>query len=156
MTQERGDTQDHLPWPPVIAEARSPFTAVRVAALLLARSRGFGERVAAVADALNAAHTDWLFETRVVSDELLQLQSNWFSDFRTTTGFALSDSPNGTLLHLEDSLLSREAALRTGGTGHRTYNPGSQSHHRGYSKHELSSAGPQSSQHPRYQALARS
>ena len=32
-----------------------------------------------------AAHTDWLFETRVVADELLQLQSNWFSDFRTTT-----------------------------------------------------------------------
>ena len=93
----------HLPWPPVIAEARSPFTAVRVAALLLARPRGFGERVAAVADALNAAHTDWLFETRVVADELLQLQSNWFSDFRTTTGFALNDSPNGTLLHLEDS-----------------------------------------------------
>ena len=93
----------HLPQPPVIAEARSPFTTVRVAALLLARPRGFGERVAAVADALNAAHTDWLFETRVVSDELLQLQSNWFSDFRTTTGFALNDSPNGTLLHLEDS-----------------------------------------------------
>jgi hypothetical protein len=59
--------------------------------------------VAAVADALNAAHTDWLFETRVVADELLQLQSNWFSDFRTTTGFALNDSPNGTLIHLEDS-----------------------------------------------------
>jgi hypothetical protein len=87
----------------VIAEARSPFTAVRVAALLLARPRGFGERVAAVADALNAAHTDWLFETRVVADELLQLQSNWFSDFRTTTGFALNDAPNGTLIHLEDS-----------------------------------------------------
>ena len=83
--------------------SRSPFTAVRVASLLLARPRGFGERVAAVADALNAAHTDWLFETRVVADELLQLQSNWFSDFRTTTGFTLSDSPNGTLLHLEDS-----------------------------------------------------
>ena len=58
---------------------------MRIAALLLARPRGFGERVAAVADALNAAHTDWLFETRVVADELLQLQSNWFSDFRTTT-----------------------------------------------------------------------
>ena len=41
-----------LPQPPVIAEARSPFTAVRIAALLLARPRGFGERVAAVADAL--------------------------------------------------------------------------------------------------------
>ena len=103
MNQERSSGQDHLPWPPVIAEARSPFTAVRVAALLLARPRGFGERVAAVADALNAAHTDWLFETRVVADELLQLQSNWFSDFRTTTGFALNDAPNGTLIHLEDS-----------------------------------------------------
>ncbi len=97
------DAPHPLPWPPVIAEARSPFTAVRVAALLLARPRGFGERVAAVADALNAAHTDWLFETRVVADELLQLQSNWFSDFRTTTGFALNDAPNGTLIHLEDS-----------------------------------------------------
>ncbi len=93
----------HLPWPPVIAEARSPFTAVRVAALILARPRGSSERVAAVADALNAAHTDWLFETRVVADELLQLQSNWFSDFGTTTGFVLDDSANGVLLHLENS-----------------------------------------------------
>ncbi len=103
MSQEGSSPQSHLPWPPVIAEARSPFSAVRVAALLLARPRGGGERVAAIADALNAAHTDWLFETRVVADELLQLQSNWFSDFRTTTGFTLSDSPNGSLLHLEDS-----------------------------------------------------
>lgn len=100
---DSSNMQSNLPQPPVIAEARSPFTAVRVASLLLARPRGFGERVAAVADALNAEHTDWLFETRVVADELLQLQSNWFSDFRTTTGFALNDSPNGTLLHLEDS-----------------------------------------------------
>ena len=103
MNRARDDSQNHLPWPPVIAEARSPFSAVRVAALLLVRPRGGGERVAAVAYALNAAHTDWLFETRVVADELLQLQSNWFSDFRTTTGFTLSDSPNGALLHLEDS-----------------------------------------------------
>jgi hypothetical protein len=73
-----------LPWPPVIAEARSPFTAVRVATLMLGRGRGVRERLADIADALNAAHLDWLFERRVVADELLQLQANWFSDFRTS------------------------------------------------------------------------
>ena len=92
-----------LPWPPVIAEARSPFTAVRVAALMLARKRGLRERLADIADALNAAHLDWLFERRVVIDELLQLQANWFSDFRTTTGFIVEDSDQGPVITLEDS-----------------------------------------------------
>jgi hypothetical protein len=92
-----------LPWPPVIAEARSPFTAVRVAALMLARKRGLRERLADIADALNAAHLDWLFERRVVADELLQLQANWFSDFRTTTGFIVEDSDQGPVITLEDS-----------------------------------------------------
>jgi hypothetical protein len=92
-----------LPWPPVIAEARSPFTAVRVAALMLARKRGLRERLADIADALNAAHLDWLFERRVVIDELLQLQANWFSDFRTTTGFIVEDSDQGPVVTLEDS-----------------------------------------------------
>jgi hypothetical protein len=92
-----------LPWPPVIAEARSPFTAVRVAALMRARKRGLRERLADIADALNAAHLDWLFERRVVIDELLQLQANWFSDFRTTTGFIVEDSDQGPVVTLEDS-----------------------------------------------------
>jgi len=80
----------------VIAEARSPFTAVRVATLMLARSRGERERLADIADALNAVHLDWLFERRVVADELLQLQANWFSDFRTTTGFIVEDGDHRT------------------------------------------------------------
>jgi len=92
-----------LPWPPVIAEARSPFTAVRVATLMLGRARGARERLADIADALNAAHLDWLFERRVVIDELLQLQANWFSDFRTTTGFIVEDSDQGPVVTLEDS-----------------------------------------------------
>lgn len=92
-----------LPWPPVIAEARSPFTAVRVVALMLARKRGLRERLADIADALNVAHLDWLFERRVVIDELLQLQANWFSDFRTTTGFIVEDSDQGPVVTLEDS-----------------------------------------------------
>jgi len=107
-----------LPWPPVIAEARSPFTAVRVAALMLARKRGLRERLADIADALNAAHLDWLFERRVVADELLQLQANWFSDFRTTTGFIVEDSDQGPVITLEDSLrmsgwLERQVAKAT-------------------------------------------
>jgi len=92
-----------LPWPPVIAETRSPFTAVRVATLILGRARGARERLADIADALNAAHLDWLFERRVVADELLQLQANWFSDFRTTTGFIVEDGDQGPVVTLEDS-----------------------------------------------------
>jgi hypothetical protein len=100
---KRDDATIQLPWPPVIAEARSPFTAVRVAALLLARSRGARERIDAIADALNAAHLDWLFERRVVADELLQLQANWFGDFRTTTGFIVEETDRGAELLLEDT-----------------------------------------------------
>ena len=99
----RDDATIQLPWPPVIAESRSPFTAVRVASLLLARQRGARERVDAVADALNAAHLDWLFERRVVVDELLQLQANWFGDFRTTTGFIVEETDRGAELLLEDT-----------------------------------------------------
>jgi hypothetical protein len=87
----------------VIAEARSPFTAVRVATLMLGRARGERERLADIADALNAAHLDWLFERRVVADELLQLQANWFSDFRTTTGFIVEDGDQGAVVTLEAS-----------------------------------------------------
>ena len=54
----RDDATMPLPWPPVIAESRSPFTAVRVAALLLGRPRGVRERVADIADALNAVFDD--------------------------------------------------------------------------------------------------
>ena len=92
-----------LPHPPVVAEARSPFTTLRVATLLLDRPRGATERVAAIVDALNAAHLDWMFESRVVADELLQLQANWFGDFRTAAGFVVADSTDGATLHLEDS-----------------------------------------------------
>ena len=94
-----------LPHPPVIAEARSPFTTLRVASLLLARPRGVEDRIAAITDALNAAHLDWMFEARVVADELLQLQANWFGDFRTAAGFVVADgaAPGGATLQLEDS-----------------------------------------------------
>jgi hypothetical protein len=70
---------------------------------MLGRGRGVRERLADIADALNAAHLDWLFERRVVADELLQLQANWFSDFRTTTGFIVEDGDQGPVVTLEDS-----------------------------------------------------
>ena len=74
-----------------------------MATLMLARSRGTRERLADIADALNAVHLDWLFERRVVADELLQLQANWFSDFRTTTGFIVEDGDQGAVVTLESS-----------------------------------------------------
>jgi hypothetical protein len=70
---------------------------------MLNRTRGVHERLADIADALNAAHLDWLFERRVVADELLQLQANWFSDFRTTTGFIVEVGDQGPVVTLEDS-----------------------------------------------------
>ena len=76
--------------------------------MLFARPRGGTERIAAIVDALNAAHLDWMFEARVVADELLQLQANWFGDFRTAAGFVVSDgtgaaASSGATLQLEDS-----------------------------------------------------
>jgi len=102
-SQPPGPLPHQLPHPPVIAEARSPFTTLRVASLLLARPRGVEDRIAAITDALNAAHLDWMFESRVVADELLQLQANWFGDFRTTTGFIVEDGDHGPEVTLEDS-----------------------------------------------------
>lgn len=51
----------------------------------------------------SATYTDWLFESRVVADALLQLQANWMADYRNTTGIVLDDGPAGATLTIEDS-----------------------------------------------------
>jgi hypothetical protein len=89
--------------PPVVAESGDPFAALRVVDLVARLERGRPIALAAIVDRLNATYLDWLFESRVVADALVQLQSNWLADYRNSTGIDLDDGPNGATLTIEDS-----------------------------------------------------
>jgi hypothetical protein len=89
--------------PPVIAESADPFTNLRVVDLAARLPRGRPIALSSIVDRLNATHLDWLFEARVVADALLQLQANWFADYRNQTGIVLDDGPTGATLTIEDS-----------------------------------------------------
>ena len=89
--------------PPVIAESGDPFTNLRVVDLLARLPRGQPITLPAIVDRLNAAHLDWLFEQRVVADAILQLQANWFADYRNQTGIVIDESPSGVTVVIEDS-----------------------------------------------------
>jgi hypothetical protein len=106
---------DALPNPPVIAESGDPFTALRVVDLAARLPRGRAIPLALVVDRLNATYVDWLFEPRVVADALVQLQSNWLSDYRNASGIVLDEGPGGATLTIEDSTrvdpwIARQAA----------------------------------------------
>lgn len=92
-----------LPAPPVLAESGDPFTALRVVDLVARLPRGHALPLPSVVDGLNARHLDWLFEPRVVADALVQLQANWFADYRNQSGIVLDEGPAGTTLTIEDS-----------------------------------------------------
>ena len=89
--------------PPVIAESGDPFSALRVVDLVARLPRGRPIALSAIVDRLNATYLDWLFEPRVVVDALIQLQSNWLSDYRNSSGIIIDDSPAGATLAIEDS-----------------------------------------------------
>ena len=89
--------------PPVVAESRDPFSDLRIMDLVARLPRGRPIDLAAIVARLNATHLDWLFEQRVVADALLQLQANWFADYRNQTGIILDDGPTGATLTIEDS-----------------------------------------------------
>ena len=89
--------------PPVVAEARDPFTTIRVIDLLARLERGTPARIADVVDRLNATYLDWLFTVPVVADVALQLQSNWMADYRNSSGIVLDDGPLGPTITIEDS-----------------------------------------------------
>jgi hypothetical protein len=89
--------------PPAVAEAGDPFAAVRVIDLLARIERGRPVRVADVADRLNATYLDWLFSPAVVADVALQLQSNWMTDYRNSSGIVVDDGLYGTTIAIEDS-----------------------------------------------------
>ncbi len=89
--------------PPVIAEAGDPFTAVRVIDLLARLERGTPIRLSDVADRLNATYLDWLFTVPVVADVALQLQSNWMTDYRNSSGIVVADGLSGPTVTIEDT-----------------------------------------------------
>jgi len=92
-----------LPAPPVVAESADPFANLRVVDLVARLPRGRAIDLSAIVARLNALHLDWLFEPRVVADALLQLQSNWYADYRNQTGIVLEEGPTGVTLTIEDS-----------------------------------------------------
>jgi hypothetical protein len=89
--------------PPTVAEARDPFTTVRVIDLLARVERGRAIRLADIADRLNASYLDWLFPVPVVADVALQLQANWMADYRNSSGIQVEDGLSGPTLTIEDS-----------------------------------------------------
>ena len=89
--------------PPNVGESGDPFTAIRVVDLLARIERGRPVRIADLADRLNASYLDWLFPVQVVADVALQLQANWMTDYRNSSGIVVEDGASGPQLTIEDS-----------------------------------------------------
>jgi hypothetical protein len=89
--------------PPTVAEAGDPFSSLRVIDMVARLERGRAVRLEDIAARLNATYLDWLFSPRVVGDVVLQLASNWMTDYRNTAGFEVADGPSGPTLTIEDS-----------------------------------------------------
>lgn len=89
--------------PPVVAESGDPFAALRVLHLLARIPRGRSVALADVADQLEAAYLDWLFPIPVVVDVALQLQANWMTDYRNSSGIVVEDGDRGPAIAIEDS-----------------------------------------------------
>ena len=89
--------------PPVVAASADPFAMVRVVHLVARLPRGRPVRVRDIVDRLNAEYLDWSFARSVVVDAIVQLQSNWLSDYRTRDGLLLEDGEAGPEVTIEDS-----------------------------------------------------
>lgn len=89
--------------PPTIAESGDPFSSARIVALLARIERGRPVRIADIVDRLNATYLDWIFSPAVVADAILQLQANWMTDYRNTSGIVVADGDYGPTVEIEDS-----------------------------------------------------
>jgi hypothetical protein len=89
--------------PPTIAETGDPFTTLRVIDLLARLERGRPQRLADIADRLDATCLDWLFPVPVVADVVIQLQADWMADYRNSSGIVLDDGATGPTVTIEDS-----------------------------------------------------
>ena len=89
--------------PPTVAESGDPFTALRVIDLVARLPRGRPVGIRAIVDRLNATHLDWLFDDRVVTDAILQLQANWMADYRNTSGIVIHEAGGEATVTIEDT-----------------------------------------------------
>jgi hypothetical protein len=89
--------------PPTIAESGDPFAAVRIVALLARIERARPVRIADIVDRLNAIYVGWIFPAAVVADVAVQLQANWMTDYRNSSGIVVEDGEYGPTIAIEDS-----------------------------------------------------
>jgi hypothetical protein len=89
--------------PPTIAESGDPFAAARIIALVARIQRDRPVRIADIVDRLNAIYLDWIFSSEVVADVVLQLQANWMTDYRNSSGIVVDDGDYGATVEIEDS-----------------------------------------------------
>ena len=89
--------------PPTVAEAGDPFAELRVVHLVARLGRGRPVRIRDIVDRLNADYVDWSFSRGVVIGAIVQLQSNWQADFRSTSGIEVHDGVAGPELVVEDT-----------------------------------------------------
>ncbi len=89
--------------PPTIAESGDPFAALRILHLVARVERRRPVRLGDLVDQLNVTYLDWLFTQATVADALLQLQVNWMSDYRNSSGIVLEDDVYGPTLTIEDT-----------------------------------------------------
>ena len=89
--------------PPTIAESGDPFAALRIVALLARIERARPVRIADIVDRLNAIYVDWIFPAAVVADVAVQLQANWMTDYRNSSGIVVDDGEYGPTIAIEDS-----------------------------------------------------
>lgn len=89
--------------PPTVAQSTDPFAALRVIHLVARLPHGRPVRVRDLVDRLNADYLDWSFARTVVIDAIVQLQSNWLSDYRTRDGILLEEGEAGPELTIEDN-----------------------------------------------------
>ena len=89
--------------PPTIAESGDPFAGARIVTLLARIERGRPVRIADIVDRLNATYVDWLFSPTVVADVVLQLQANWMTDYRNSSGIVIDDGDYGSTVEIEES-----------------------------------------------------
>jgi hypothetical protein len=97
------DLPDPNVQPPTIAEPGDPFAALRIVHLVARIPRGEPVRVRDLVDHLNATYVDWSFSRGAVLAAIVQLQSNWLSDYRNSDGIMLEDSAAGPAVTIEDS-----------------------------------------------------